>query len=138
MVSRLVENARRLRRDATDAKDLLWQMLRGRRFGGFKFRRQVPVQPFILDLYRPQAGLAVEVDGGQHSDPEHAARDQERTAFLSSQEIRVLRFWNHDVLCEPEAVASRLWTELHDAHPPPDPLPPASPAGEGDNPTGND
>ncbi|MSP63772.1 MAG: DUF559 domain-containing protein [Myxococcales bacterium] len=51
--ARLVENTRRLRRDATDAEDLLWQMLRGRRFGGFKFRRQVPVQPFILDLYCP-------------------------------------------------------------------------------------
>ncbi|MSP59714.1 MAG: DUF559 domain-containing protein [Myxococcales bacterium] len=48
--SPLVENARQLRRDATDAEDLLWQMLRGRRFGGFKFRRQVPLQPFMLGL----------------------------------------------------------------------------------------
>ncbi|MSP62012.1 MAG: DUF559 domain-containing protein [Myxococcales bacterium] len=50
-----------------------------------------PHPAFILDLYCPQAGLAVEVDGGQRSDPEHAARDQERTAFLSSRGIRVLR-----------------------------------------------
>jgi very-short-patch-repair endonuclease len=110
----LVENARRFRREATDAEDLLWEMLRDRRFGGFKFRRQVPVPPYVLDFYCVAARTAVELDGGQHAQIAHARADEARSALLAKRGIRVLRFWNDEVLRNPEAIAEALWAALED------------------------
>jgi hypothetical protein len=62
-----VARARTMRRDMTDAERRVWTVLRDRRLGGFKFRRQYPVAPCVLDFYSPEAGLAIEVDGGQHA-----------------------------------------------------------------------
>ena len=108
---------------------MMWALLRSRRFGGFKFRRQAPFPPYVLDFYCAAARLAVELDGGQHTEPAQVARDAERTALLAGKGIRVLRFWNHEVLGQPEAVLSALWAEVHARIPHPDPLPQA---GEGD------
>ena len=96
--------ARRLRREQTDAERTLWRMLRGRRLGGLKFRRQHVVGPWILDFYCPECRLAVELDGGQHNEAENRRRDEARTAFLEDRGVAVLRYSNLEALRETEAV----------------------------------
>jgi len=96
------DKARELRGQMTDAESMLWQQLRGRRFQNFKFRRQRPLGPYILDFVCLEAGLVIEVDGGQHADQE--AYDQQRTACIAQAGLRVIRFWNHDVLNDTPAV----------------------------------
>ena len=107
----LVALARKLRMEQTNAEQLLWRLLRNRQFGGLKFRRQYPMAPYVLDFYCHEARLAIEVDGGQHNEPDTERRDTERTAYLHRQGISVIRFWNQEVLQETEAVLERL----HDA-----------------------
>jgi very-short-patch-repair endonuclease len=92
-----LDRRRALRRNATDAEAALWSELRARRLAGFKFRRQHPCGPFILDFYCAEARLAIELDGGQHWDAENAARDARRSRYLRRRGVRVLRFAN-DVL----------------------------------------
>ena len=105
----LLEFARRMRSDPPDAEKRLWRMLRNRRLGGFKFRRQAPLGSYILDFYCHEAKLVVEADGGQHSDPKQAAKDAKRTAYLKSLGIRVLRFWDNDILKHTDAVAEQIY-----------------------------
>ena len=91
-----VTRARELRREDTRAEAHLWQALRAHRLGGWKWKRQVPWGPYYLDFLCVEAGLVVEADGGQHSD--QVAHDERRTAFLARSGLRVLRFWNSEVL----------------------------------------
>jgi very-short-patch-repair endonuclease len=86
--------ARRLRREATLAEREAWEILRDRRFHGLKFRRQQPVGPFVVDFYCPSLRLAIELDGPIHNDPEVASQDNDRTNYLTSQDIQVLRLSN--------------------------------------------
>jgi very-short-patch-repair endonuclease len=95
---------RRLRREATDAERFVWNRLRGRRLQGFKFRRQHPLGPYILDFFCPERRLAIELDGGQHFEPAAQAYDQRCTEFLRCFGISVLRFNNDQVFLETEAV----------------------------------
>ena len=108
----LLALVRKLRQEQTNAEQLLWRVLRNRQFGGLKFRRQYPVAPYVLDFYCHEARLAIEVDGGQHNEPDKERRDTERTAYLGRQGITVIRFWNHEVLQETEAVLERLHETL--------------------------
>ena len=108
----LLALARKLRKEQTNAEQLLWHVLRNRQFGGLKFRRQYPVAPYVLDFYCHEARLAIEVDEGQHSEPDKERRDTERTAYLGRQGITVIRFWNHEVLQETEAVLEQLYEAL--------------------------
>jgi len=105
-----VARARELRERQTDAEGRLWRHLRGRRFGGVKFRRQYPVGPFIVDFCCPSEALVIELDGGQHD----AARgaDAARTAYLNELGYRVLRFWNSGVVSNEEAVLSSVASAL--------------------------
>ncbi|MHB8309492.1 MAG: DNA methyltransferase [Metallibacterium sp.] len=130
--------ARDLRQHGSDAEQQLWFLLRDRRLGGFKFRRQHPLPPYTLDFYCHDACLCVEVDGGQHADD--VTRDAQRDAALAAAGVRTLRVWADAVLREPEAVLEAIWNALHDkdarrdAEPSrqPGPSPPAPlPAGEG-------
>ena len=89
------DRARRLRRDQTEAEVRLWEALRAGRLEGWKWRRQVPVGPFIVDFLCLEAGVAVELDGGVHED--QADYDARRDAYLRAQGLRVLRFWNGEV-----------------------------------------
>ena len=102
--------ARELRAQMTDAESLLWQQLRGRRFQGFKFRRQRPLGPYILDFVCLDAGLVIEIDGGQHA--EQQAYDQARTALIESHNLAVIRFWNHEVMNDTAAVLEKIWQTL--------------------------
>jgi very-short-patch-repair endonuclease len=76
------EPARRLRRNQTDAERLLWFRLRDRRLAGWKFKRQVPIDRFVVDFLCADAKLIVEPDGGQHD--HNKARDADRTRVLQS------------------------------------------------------
>jgi very-short-patch-repair endonuclease len=94
----LVTRARELRKRQTDAESLLWRNLRRRNFVGVKFRRQHPVEGYIADFYCGEARLVVELDGGGHAEDGQARYDGERTIALARAGIRVLRFWNTEVL----------------------------------------
>jgi very-short-patch-repair endonuclease len=107
--------ARQLRKEQTDAESLLWYLLRGRRFCGFKFRRQYAVCGYILDFYCHDIALAVELDGGGHNLEEQHLYDEERTKVLNAVGIRVVRFWNNDVLNSLEDVLEELYALLRAA-----------------------
>ena len=98
--------ARHLRHQATDAEKKLWRLLRSRQLATCKFRRQVPVGRFIVDFICFEKRLVLELDGGHHQ--EQAAYDEQRTTWLEAQGFRVLRFWNHQVLTEPDAVQEAI------------------------------
>ena len=93
--SSLLSHARALRRDATPAERRLWQGLRRHQLGGLKFRRQVPLGPYIADFYCASARLVIEVDGISHID---SRSDASRDAWMARQGIRVVRVANRDVL----------------------------------------
>ena len=114
--------AREMREAPTDAEKRLWFCLRDRRLGGFKFRRQHPMGSYIADFICIEAGIIIELDGGQHAEDEQRKRDAQRTSFFESQGFRVLRFWNHDVLARTEAVLETILDALENA-PHPNPLP---------------
>jgi very-short-patch-repair endonuclease len=104
----LRRHARGMRREPTDAERAVWQQLRDRRLGGFKFRRQTPVSGYVVDFYCEAASLAVELDGDQHADPDAVQYDQRRSTRLAELRIRVLRFPNYEALKNPEAVAATI------------------------------
>ncbi len=105
-------NARRMRREMTDAEARLWSCLRGHRFCAVSFRRQVPVGPFVVDFLCASAKLVIEVDGGQHGEAAGLRHDARRDAWLAEAGYTVLRFWNHDVLAETPSVLERIFSEL--------------------------
>ncbi|QXP83781.1 DUF559 domain-containing protein [Methylococcus sp. Mc7] len=123
----LLDNARALRKHATDAETLLWRLLRNQQLAGAKFRRQHSLPPYILDFYCHALKLAVELDGGQHNSAEGQQRDARRSAYLEERGIRVLRFWNNDVLRETEAVLEAIYQAVQERQgvfpSPPAPLP---------------
>lgn len=102
--------SRQLRNEMTVAESYLWQRLRSRQIHGFKFRRQHPVGKYILDFACIEAGLAIEVDGGQHN--EMQINDDQRTALLEAQGWKVLRFWNNEVLQNIEGVLEKVLNAL--------------------------
>jgi very-short-patch-repair endonuclease len=110
---RLRRFARNLRHVATPHEDVLWTLLRNRRFVDFKFRRQVPIGPYIADFACLSARLIVELDGGQHAESEH---DVKRDTWLSSENFRVLRVWNNQLNSERDAVLEAIWHALQGAH----------------------
>jgi very-short-patch-repair endonuclease len=101
--------ARTMRADATWAENRLWQVLRAKQLGGFKFRRQVPLDGYILDFVCLEARLIVEVDGHQHAESE---RDARRDAWFRAQGFRVLRVWNGEVEDNLDGVCSFILAEL--------------------------
>jgi very-short-patch-repair endonuclease len=97
-----VLRARSLRIEDTKSEARLWASLRDRRLGGWRWKRQVPQRPYIVDFYCAAARLVVEIDGGQHA--EQMGYEERRTAYLNAKGLRVLRFWN--TKCSPVARAS--------------------------------
>ena len=117
----LTERARDLRKHMTPAEVILWGRLRGRRFAGFKFRRQQPVcqAVAIADFYCASARLVVELDGETHAGRE--AHDAARQGRLEAAGLSVLRFLNSDVYDDLEVVEDATWSACH-------PLPCPAPA----------
>jgi very-short-patch-repair endonuclease len=108
--------ARALRARMTDAERKLWFALRDRRFANFKFRRQVPVGPFIPDFICYTARVVVEVDGGQHA---ASSTDERRDRWFTANDFLVLRFWNNDVLSNLEGVLTSILDTLRERTPHP-------------------
>jgi very-short-patch-repair endonuclease len=135
---RLVNNARELRRNQSPAEKNLWRALRGRRFGGYRFRRQHIVGCYIADFYCAVSALVLELDGESHLGAEDY--DRVRQNYLEKQGLMVLRFWNTDVFEDLEPVLEVIWAQCQRraVHPPrpltwPSPHPqPLSPAGRGE------
>jgi very-short-patch-repair endonuclease len=86
-----LKRARRLRQSLTGPEIGLWAHLRRRQLGGFRFRRQHPVGPYVLDFYCPEARLAVEIDGVAHGHPDQIRHDVTRDEWLAARGIRTLR-----------------------------------------------
>lgn len=110
MPQRLLSHARRMRHQPTDAEASVWRYLRAHRFAGFKFKRQQPIGPYIVDFVCFQQRLIVEIDGSQHQ--QNAEYDERRSRWLRSQGFTVLRFWNHDVLARADAVMEAILLAL--------------------------
>jgi type I restriction enzyme M protein len=104
--------AKVLRLNQTEIEGHLWQYLRDRRLGGYKFRRQHPMKGFILDFYCPQKKLAVELDGGQHDTNHQIEYDQNRTAILEKEGIKVIRYWDNEVLQNTDGILNDILEEL--------------------------
>jgi very-short-patch-repair endonuclease len=97
--------ARAMRGAPTDAELRLWRLLRDRRLNRLKFRRQVPIGPYIVDFLCVGAKLIVEADGFQHAESSH---DRARDTYLEGQGWRVLRFWNNEVFLNREGVLETI------------------------------
>ena len=102
--------ARTLRKRSTEAEKLLWSRLRGRRFEGIKFKRQVPIGSYIVDFVALDLKIVIEVDGGQHD--MRAAQDAGRTRILEQWGYHVVRFWNNDVLGNIDGVLEVILQEI--------------------------
>ena len=116
---------RALRKRLTDAERLLWRHLRNREMGGWKFKRQYPVGPYIVDFICVDKNVVIEVDGAQHAENEDS--DLHRSAFLNKMGYRVFRLWNNQVLQETEAVLEAIFAILAGGKqnsPSPQPSPP--------------
>ena len=113
----VVERARELRQNMTDAEAILWGHLRGRRFKGYKFRRQHPADRFILDFYCHSSGLCIEVDGAIHTKAEVIERDSNRTYELEQLGIRVRRILNCEIETDIENVLTKIELWLNEKKP---------------------
>ncbi|MCW8161191.1 endonuclease domain-containing protein [Stutzerimonas stutzeri] len=115
--------ARALRSQLTDCERLLCRRLRNRGLAGFKFRRQHPWPPYVLDFYCAELRLVIELDGGQHYDDAGLAKDRLRTDYLRRHGLEVLRFSNLDVLQNLDDVLTELLRRVEARSPHPTPLP---------------
>jgi very-short-patch-repair endonuclease len=122
-IRKINRQAAKLRRNMTDAEKRICYRVRHRRLGGFKFKRQWSLGPYVADFCCIERRLVVEIDGGQHS----VEKDSRRTADLRAMGYRVVRYWNNEVLENLDGVLISLLAEL-ETDPHPNPLPRA---GEG-------
>jgi adenine-specific DNA-methyltransferase len=121
--TRLLGFARQMRSEQTDAERKMWLLLRDRKLSGFKFRRQHPIGGYIVDFICIRAKLVVELDGGQHTDPEQLKYDARRTQRLSDLGIRVLRFDDREVFLNESGVLEAIYAALIERVPSPQPSP---------------
>lgn len=105
-----MENHKSLRRHQTSDENRLWYLLRAKRFYGYKFKRQMPIGPYIVDFACFRGRLIVELDGGQHADD--VGYDDKRTKYLNARGWRVIRFWNNELRINEEAVLMRILERL--------------------------
>jgi very-short-patch-repair endonuclease len=115
----ILHAARDLRQHMTDAEHCLWQCLRGQQRDGFRFRKQHPIERFVLDCSCSSVKLTMEIDRAQHRTSPGRASDEERTRGLNARGIRMLRFWHREVWQDLPGVFQRVWEALY--------LPPSSP-----------
>jgi very-short-patch-repair endonuclease len=109
----------------TVSERLLWERVRDRRFGGWKFRRQHAIGPYVVDFFCEELALVVEVDGGVHEDPVQRERDAGRQAVLEGRGLRFVRIEASALEADPDGVVARLGAALT-----PDPSPDCDGRGE--------
>ncbi|WP_151115784.1 endonuclease domain-containing protein [Hypericibacter adhaerens] len=118
------QSARTLRQQMSGPERRLWYLLRRKQIEGFRFRRQQPIDRYIVDFVCLKERLVIELDGGSHVETE--GYDKVRTAWLEAKGYRVLRFWNNDVMGNQEGVIEVILEALHRRpssplpHPPPE------------------
>lgn len=105
----LLAFARDMRSHPTSAEAFIWNLVRAKRFAQLKFRRQQVIAPYIVDFYCHEIRLVIELDGRQHASLEGRVYDHERTLFLNGLGLTVVRYWNNEVLNQPERVLEHLW-----------------------------
>jgi very-short-patch-repair endonuclease len=105
---KIIDHCRAMRTDPTRAEDKLWKGLRNRQLVGMKFRRQHFLGPYIVDFYCHEASLAIELDGSGHQDMDQADYDQIRSMELEGMGVKVIRFWNQEVVNNLEGVLDAI------------------------------
>ena len=121
------KTVRHLRRNQTHAERTLWFRLRDRRLAGWKFRRQFPIDRFVVDFFCADTHLIIELDGGQHA--VRSVADAQRTKTLEAMGYLVSRYWNNDVMQNIDGVLEDVYTAL-ERHRPEPPHPHPLPSGE--------
>ena len=116
-----MEKSKQLRKQMTPEELHLWYLLRGRRFFGYKFRRQMPIGPYIVDFACFKAKLIIELDGGQHQNKDKY--DSRRTEFMNANGWEVVRFWNNEFRANEEVVLMAILQRRQCLMPHPNPLP---------------
>ena len=111
----LLARAKYMRANPTDAERRLWSILRNKRLCGYKFKRQVIIDWYIVDFINFEHRLIVEADGSQHADSDY---DRRRDTFLRGESFTVLRFWNNDILGSASGVFDAIYAALCPPHPP--------------------
>ena len=110
-ISPKTKRARSLRNNATGAEKLLWTKLNRRQIGGYKFRRQHPLGPFILDFYCVDLKYCIELDGDHHGREPVRLKDERRSQYLAAQGVTVSRFWNNDIFDNLDGVVETIFSE---------------------------
>jgi very-short-patch-repair endonuclease len=110
----LKERRKELRANQTLAEEKLWEFISNRKLNGFKFYRQYSIGGYILDFYCPKIRLGVELDGSGHKEKEMAIFDKERTRELEASNIRILRFWNSEVMNNVEMVLEKISQKINE------------------------
>ena len=95
--STTLNQAKMLRKNMTEQEKVLWNLLRNNQFYGLKFRRQVPIGNYVADFVCEMHNVIIELDGGQHNEPENIEKDKQRTDFLESKGYKIIRFWNNEI-----------------------------------------
>lgn len=106
-IFKTIIKARYLRKEETKTEQILWKKLRNKNLG-IKWRRQHPIDMFILDFYAPEIKLAIELDGSVHNVKENKEYDEIRTRYLESKNIHVIRFWNSEIEKDLENVLTKI------------------------------
>ena len=117
MASKFTNIARMLRKRSTNAENLLWKKLRGKQLEGYKFRRQEPVGPYIVDFVNFEKGIVIELDGGQHAIERE--NDKKRDAWLNAEGFNVLRFWDNEIFDNLEGIVEVVRKRLFSPSPGP-------------------
>ena len=92
-----ISNARELRKNMTPQERKMWNLLRNHNFYGYEIRRQYTIGNYIVDFVCRSKKIIIEIDGGQHNQPDEIKYDKKRTEFLNSLGYKVIRFWNSDI-----------------------------------------
>ncbi len=121
MTKRLTILAKNLRKNSTATELKLWKYLRAKRLNSIKFKRQQPIGRYIVDFVCFERKIIIELDGGQHAQPEHMQKDIERDNYFAKQGYRVLRFWDNELFTNTRDVLETILDKCN--HPLPDPLP---------------
>ncbi|MEQ1619700.1 MAG: DUF559 domain-containing protein [Terricaulis sp.] len=103
--------AKELRAEMTPHEKIMWRLLHQGELAALNWRKQSPFGAYVIDFVSHPARLVIEVDGAQHSDADIVETDAERTAWLTQQGYRVLRFWNFETVREQDGV----WRTIYDA-----------------------
>lgn len=104
--------ARKLRRNSTNQEKIMWTILRNRKFLNLKFRRQYPIDNYIVDFCCEEKKIVIELDGGQHNEPQNIEKDIKRSEVLEAEGYKVIRFWNNEIDGNLEGVYLKLLEEF--------------------------